>query len=94
MLLSIITEFIGTFLFLSIILATGGAALPVGVALAAVVYFAANVSGAMVNPAISIMMWAKGALSTEKCLAYVIVQIVAGLAALWWFKTTAGAIKK
>jgi len=89
---AILTEFIGTFVFLSVILATGSA-IPIAVALAAVIFFGGNVSGGHFNPAVSTMMWIKGAISAEKWAAYVIAQVLGGLVALWWFLYTQSSLK-
>ncbi len=87
--LKILTEFIGTFVFLAVILTTGQA-LPIGLALAAAIYFGGNVSGGHFNPAVSTMMLAKGGISIETWIAYVIAQILGGLAALLWYKASLG----
>ena len=55
MILEFFTEFIGTFIFLSVILKTGDA-LAIGIALASVIYFGGKVSGGNFNPAVSYMM--------------------------------------
>ena len=82
-LLPILAEFIGTFIFLSVILATGQA-VPIALALAAAIYFGGNVSGGHFNPAVSTMMLAKGGISIETWVAYVIAQVLGGLVALYW----------
>jgi len=91
--LNIVTEFIGTFIFLAVILATGQA-LPIGVALAAVIYFGGSVSGGHFNPAVSTMMFAKGVIGMETWIAYVIAQVLGGLLALMFYKATAGKLAK
>ena len=83
--LNIITEFIGTFIFLSVILSTGQA-VPIAIALAAVIYFGGTVSGGHFNPAVSTMILAKGGISVTTWVAYVVAQILGGLLALAWFK--------
>jgi len=83
--LNILTEFIGTFIFLSVILSTGQA-VPIAIALAAVIYFGGNVSGGHFNPAVSTMILAKGGISVTTWVAYVVAQILGGLLALAWFK--------
>lgn len=82
----LITEFIGTFVFLSVILAVGQP-IPIVVALLAAIYFGGSISGGHFNPAISTMMMVKGALSTEKYIGYVIAQILGGLVALLWWNS-------
>jgi len=92
-LLAILTEFIGTFVFLTVILTTGQA-IPIALALAVAIYFGGATSGGHFNPAVSTMMLAKGAISMETWISYVIAQVLGGLVALLWYKSTAGAIKK
>ena len=63
--LNYLVEFIGTFVFLSVILRTGEA-LPIAVALAAVIYFGGAVSGGHFNPAVSTMMLLKNNLERRR----------------------------
>ncbi len=90
--LAVVTEFIGTFVFLAVILTTGQA-FPIGLALAVVIYFGGATSGGHFNPAVSTMMLAKGAISMETWITYVIAQVLGGLVALLWYKST-GGLKK
>lgn len=83
----LLTEFIGTFVFLAVIL-TVGQPIPIVVALLAAIYFGGSISGGHFNPAVSTMMMVKGSLSTEKYIGYVIAQILGGLVALLWWNTT------
>lgn len=89
MLLKLLTEFIGTFIFLSVILVSGEA-IPIAIALAAVIFFAAKISGANVNPAISIMLLAKGDLDLLTTVGYIIAQVLGGLVALIFYKAAYG----
>lgn len=82
-----LTEFVGTFVFLSVILTTGQA-FPIGLALAVAIYFGGSISGGHFNPAVSTMMLVKGAINVETWIGYVIAQILGGLVALLWFKST------
>jgi len=83
---AVIAEFFGTFFFFSIILnAIANASLgPIAVAvgLLAAIYFGGSVSGGHFNPAVSVMMFAKGNITIDVLLLYIIAQVVAGLAAL------------
>jgi len=85
--LAVVTEFIGTFVFLSVILSTGSA-IPIVIALAAAIYFGGSISGGHFNPAVSTMMLAKGGINVETWITYVIAQVLGGLVALLWFKST------
>lgn len=83
MLMELFVEFVGTFIFLSVILQQG-AAIPIGLALAAVIFFGGAVSGGHFNPAVSLMMYLKGALSSQSLLGYVLAQCLAGALALYF----------
>jgi glycerol uptake facilitator-like aquaporin len=82
-----VAEFIGTFVFLGVILATGEA-IPIAIALAAVIFLIAKVSGGHVNPAVSAMLYAKGDLNTTQLATYVVAQVLGGLGALAWYKSS------
>ncbi len=76
-----LVEFLGSFLFFSVILATGEA-LPIAIALAASIFFGGKISGGHFNPAVSFMFFSKGQLSGVDLLGYVIVQILAAFLAV------------
>ena len=80
-----LAELIGTFVFLGVILATGEA-IPIGVALVAVIFLMGKVSGGNFNPAVSAMLYAKGDLKANELVSYVIAQVLGGLGALAWYK--------
>ena len=82
-----IAEFVGTFVFLGVILATGEA-IPIGLALAVVIFLIGRVSGGHVNPAVSAMFYARGDMSSSQFGSYVVAQILGALCALMWFKKT------
>lgn len=86
MLTELFAEGLGTFFFLGVILASGGNVLTIVIGLAAAVYLVSKISAAHLNPAVSIMMLAKGDISTTKCITYILAQVVGGLLALVWFK--------
>lgn len=79
-------EFLGTFLFLSVILSQGQA-IPIGIALAAAILFGGAISGGHFNPAVSLMMFLNGSLSSQLFVPYIIVQCLAGVAALYFSRT-------
>ena len=60
-----IVEFIGTFIFLSVILNTGEA-IPIGIALAAVIFFGGKISGGHFNPAVSVAMTMAGKIAPKR----------------------------
>ena len=56
-----VVEFLGTVFFLLVILLTGQA-IPIGLALMAVIMVGGKISGGHFNPAVSVMMWRNGKL--------------------------------
>ena len=81
MLKKLIVEFIGTVIFLGVILTTGEA-IPIGLALATSIYFGGKISGGHFNPAVTIMMLANKKLKKVEALGYIIVQVLGGLCVL------------
>jgi glycerol uptake facilitator-like aquaporin len=77
---AILVEFIGTFFFLYVIIATGNA-FAIGAALAIAVFVGGPISGGNFNPAVSIMMAVAGKLPTKQVVPYILAQIAGGLAA-------------
>ena len=78
--LPLVAEFFGTFLLLISIFATGNA-LVIGLTLALNVYLLGGISGSHVNPAVSVAMLLKGAISTTEFVSYSIVQMAGAAAA-------------
>ena len=75
-----LAEFIGTFIFLGVILKTGDA-LAIGIALASVIYFGGKISGGNFNPAVSFMMLLSNKMDITKFVAFVIAQLLGATAA-------------
>jgi aquaporin Z len=82
-----IVEFIGTFIFLTVILNTANA-MPIGIALAAVIFAFGAISGGHFNPAVSFMMFVKGNISAQTFGSYVVAQLLGAYAAYLLFKNT------
>jgi aquaporin Z len=80
--LPLIAEFLGTFLLVMAVLATGNA-LVIGGTLGLVVLLLGGVSGAHVNPAVSVAMLLKGSISTMEFVTFTVSQC-AGAAAAWY----------
>lgn len=80
-----LVEFLGTFVFLSVILSQGQA-IPIVIALAAVIFFGGSISGGHFNPAVSFMMHMNNVLPLEEFLFYVVSQLAGGFVALMFFK--------
>jgi glycerol uptake facilitator-like aquaporin len=79
-----VAEFVGTFALLTSILFSGQF-LIVGATLAFIVWSIAEISGANVNPVVSLVMYMKGALSMNELLMYSISQALGGAAAYYTF---------
>lgn len=89
MLLSLLVEFIGTFVFLAVIIKTGEA-VAIGIALAAVIFMGGSVSGGHFNPAVSFMMYLNNKVEFKRFLAYIITQCLGGACALLYYKASKG----
>ena len=80
-----LAEFIGTLIFISVILVTGNP-WAIGAALALVILLTASISGGHMNPAVSLVMASSGKLSTTDLLPYIIAQISGVMLALAIYK--------
>jgi glycerol uptake facilitator-like aquaporin len=78
-------ELVGTLIFLYVILASGGDAISIGIALAAVILFGGKLSGGHFNPAVSIMMYLNNKLGAGKLVVYIVAQVLGGAVALWLY---------
>ena len=85
--LKLLVEFLGTFFFLYVILATGNAWL-IGLALAIAIYLGGAISGGAFNPAVVIMLWKGNKMAGADVIPYIFAEVVGGLAALWLFRRT------
>lgn len=83
-----ISEFAGTFLLLLSILATGNAFI-IGATLAVIILLIGATSGGHVNPAVSLAMYVKGALSLNELIMYVASQTLGGVAAVYAYRSFA-----
>jgi aquaporin Z len=82
-------EFLGTFLLMISILASGGNAIVIGLTLALIVFLTGGISGAAVNPAVSLGLWYSGSLSTAAFFAYSAVQLIGAVAGAYFYKVVA-----
>jgi glycerol uptake facilitator-like aquaporin len=90
-----IAEFIGTFFFLSVILNavkknTGMASIPVaiGIGLVAAIILVGPVSGAHLNPAVSLVNYLNNNMSQSEFIYYVVAQCAGAAAAKYYFDRT------
>jgi aquaporin Z len=75
-----ITEFIGTFFLVLVVALTGNAA-DIGVVLGVMVFAGGHISGAHYNPAVTIAVLIRGKITPYDAGVYIIVQLVAAVAA-------------
>ena len=84
----LLTEFVGTFVFLSVIALSGPAGplapLVIGLALAAMVYMGGHVSGAHYNPAVTFGLFLRGVITPPTMGLYWVTQLAAGMLAFWF----------
>lgn len=80
--LPLVAEFFGTFLLLMSIFVTGNA-LIIGLTLSLNVWLLGGISGSHVNPAVSLAMLVKGAITPTEFVTYSIVQL-AGAVSAWY----------
>jgi aquaporin Z len=86
---SLIAEFLGTFLLVLSVFASGGNAYVVGGTLAVVILLIGKLSGGHVNPAISFAMFMKGTLSVKELLGYLVAQYLGGVSSLYAYRVFA-----
>ena len=86
MVLSYLVELLATFLFVLVVLASGGNALMIGATLALLILLAGKVSGAHINPAISLAMLLQGSMTNMDFMAYITSQMAGGAAAYYAYK--------
>ena len=86
--LALLAEVLGTFLLLISILATGNA-LVIGLTLSLIIFLIGGLSGAHVNPAVSLAMLLNGSLSAAEFAGYAVVQLAGGAAAVYVFRALA-----
>ena len=86
--LPLLAEFLGTFLLVITILANSNA-LVIGGTLGLLVLLLGGISGAHVNPAVSVAMLLKGAIGSMEFMAYVFAQCTGAAAAFYAYQVLA-----
>ena len=81
---AVIVEFMGTLVFLYVILATGNFA-AIGATLALMIYLGGPISGGNFNPAVTVMLVMAKKQKMDTLLPYVIAQVAGGIVALQLF---------
>ena len=78
-------ELIGTFIFLSVILITGEA-IPIGLTLAAMIFWGGKISGGAFNPAVTLALYLNKKLSPTQLIGYILAQTLGAIMAFYFFK--------
>jgi len=78
---ALLAEFVGTFVLAGIILATSGNQLIILFGLTAIVFMVAAVSGAHLNPALTVAAWVTRRISALKAVGYIVAQLLGAMAA-------------
>ena len=86
--LSLFAEFLGTFLLTMSIFATGNAII-IGATLILIIFLLGGISGAHVNPAVSVAMLLKGSISFVEFINYSISQCAGAAAAYYAYNVLA-----
>jgi aquaporin Z len=86
---AVLVEFVGTFVFLYVILATGNF-LAIGAALALCIFLGGKISGGNFNPAVTVMMVAAKKQHMGTLFPYIAAQVLGGLAALALYQRVLG----
>lgn len=86
-LMSLAGEFLGTYLLVLSVFASGANPIVIGVTLAIITFLIGGVSGANVNPAVSLASLLNGFMDGTKFISYVIVQLAGGAAAYYTYQT-------
>jgi aquaporin Z len=80
-LLAVLVEFLGTFIFLSVIVATGSWWI-IGLTLAILIFLAGSISGGHFNPAVTVMTLYNRGIAADNAAAYMVAQVVGGILAV------------
>ncbi len=82
-----LAELLGTFLLVLSIFASGGNAFVIGGTLALIILLAGKVSGAHVNPAVSLAMLLEGSMTAMEFITYLTTQMAGGAAAYYTYRS-------
>ena len=84
----LLTEFAGTFVFLSVIALSGSAGplapISIGFALMVMVYMGAHISGGQYNPAVTFGLFLRRKIDATRMGAYWVTQLIAGVLAFFF----------
>lgn len=85
--MSLTGEFLGTYLLVLSVFASGANPIVVGLTLALITYLIVGVSGANVNPAVSLAALLNGNMDGTKFISYIVIQLAGGAAAYYTYQT-------
>jgi len=78
--LALLIEFLGTFIFFSVIIATGNP-WAIGATLAVLAFLGSAISGGHFNPGVTVMFLYNRGITMENAAGYIVVQLVAAILA-------------
>lgn len=84
--LPFVAEFLGTFLLVLAVIMSGNNPLFIGGSIASIIWLCSPLSGGHVNPAISLVRFLGGKLSSEDLAGYVAAQIAGAVSSLYMIK--------
>jgi aquaporin Z len=87
--MKLLSEGIGTFFLMLVMLSTGGNAIMMGLTVALLMFLFGTISGGLVNPALALGMWISGSLGTQAYILYVFVQAVGAALAVYAYNAVA-----
>jgi len=82
--LPLLAEYLGTFL-ISLALLSSSNVLFVGVIFTVILYLILPVSGAAINPAISLLYYLKGSLGVREAILYSVIQVIAAVSSYYTY---------
>ena len=77
----LITEFLGTFAIIYVVLSTSGNPYAIGATVTLAIIMGAAISGAAYNPAVSVGLWMSNKISHSDLMPYILAQVLGGVAA-------------
>ena len=83
---NVVAELVGSSIFIGVIIMHSDNPIAIGVALSAVIFLFAKISGGHFNPAVSTVMYLQKKIGRNEWIVYMISQILGGLLALYFLK--------
>jgi glycerol uptake facilitator-like aquaporin len=83
-LIQFLIEFIGTFIFLTVIISTGNP-IAIGLVLAGLIFFALYITGGFFNPAVTTMFYLNKTIDSTQLIIFLIAQFLGGICAYYFY---------